>query len=511
VKKSTRRNLRRRKSRIHYRLRDRDWCDQKHAVFGAPNVHYEIADRTRGFGAGGIGAIHELARKTGLVKEIDEALQLLKVHLPYHESDHVLNIAYNTLAGGQCLEDLERLRTDEVYMDALGSQRIPDPTTAGDFCRRFKADDVEALMEAINEVRLRVWAQQPARFFEHAVIEADGTLVDSTGECKEGMDFSYKGTWSYHPLLVSLANTQEPLYLINRSGNRNSQEGATERYDQAIGLCRRAGFERITLRGDTAFSQSEHLDRWDDEGVRFVLGYSASRNLVKSADNLAPACWKRLARPARHDVKTEPRSRPENIKEKAVIEREYKNIRLNHEDVASFSYSPSRAKKDHRIVVVRKNLTIERGERALFEEIRYFFYITNDLDADASQIVYEANDRCNQERLIGQLKGGVHALHAPVDNLVSNWAYSVMASLGWTLKAWFALMLPEKGRWASKHAAEKATVLRMNFQTFVHAFMLLPTQIIRQGRRTIYRVLGWNRWLQVFFRCWDEIRTPLRC
>jgi hypothetical protein len=307
------------------------------------------------------------------------------------------------------------------------------------------------------------------------------------------MDFNRHGEFSYHPLLVSLANTQEPLYLVNRSGNRNSHEGATERYDQAIGLCRRAGFKEITLRGDTAFSQSEHLDRWDDEGVRFVLGYSASGNLVKRADELAPQCWKRLVRPARYEIQTQPRSRPENVKEKAVIEREYKNIRLNHEDVASFSYSPSRAKKDHRIVVVRKNLTIERGETALFDEIRYFFYITNDMDSEASQIVYEANDRCNQERLIGQLKGGVHALHAPVDNLVSNWAYSVMASLAWTLKAWFALMLPEKGRWGEKHAAEKVAVLRMNFQTFIHAFVLLPTQIVRQGRRTIYRVLGWNR------------------
>ena len=480
-------------------------------MFGASNVHYEVADRTRGFGVGGIGAIHELARSTGLVKAIDEALQLLKVHLPYHESDHVLNIAYNALAGGRCLEDLERLRNDEVYMDALGSQRIPDPTTAGDFCRRFEPLDVEALMDAINETRLRVWAQQPLSFFEEAVIEADGTLVDSTGECKEGMDFSFKGTWGYHPLLVSLANTQEPLYLVNRSGNRNSHEGATERYDQAIELCRRAGFKKITLRGDTAFSQSEHLDRWDEEGVRFVLGYSASGNLVKRAEGLAPECWTRLARPARYVIKTEPRRRPENVKEKAVIEREYENIRLNHEDVTCFRYSPSRAKKDHRIVVVRKNLSIERGESVLFDEIRYLFYITNDSDAEASQIVYEANDRCNQERLIGQLKGGVHALHAPVDNLVSNWAYSVMASLAWTLKAWFALMLPEEGRWAEKHAAEKSEVLRMNFQTFIHAFILLPTQIVRQGRRTIYRVLGWNRWLPVFFRCWDQIRTPLRC
>ena len=511
MQKSTRRNLRNRKRRIEARLRDRHWCDQSRPIFGAPNVRYEVSERTRGFGVGGIGAIHELARSLGLVQEIDRALPLLKVHLPYHESDHVLNIAYNTLAGGRCLEDLERLRNDEVYMDALGSQRIPDPTTAGDFCRRFQAHHVEALMDAINEVRLRVWAKQPASFFDHAVIEADGTYVESTGECKQGMDFNRHGEFSYHPLLVSLANTQEPLYLINRSGNRNSQEGATERYNQAIELCRRAGFQSITLRGDTAFSQSEHLDRWDAEGVRFVLGYSASRNLVKMANQLAPACWKRLERPPRHDVKTEPRSRPENVKEKAVIAREYRNIRLKHEEVASFRYSPSRAKKDQRIVVVRKNLSIEQGETVLFDEIRYFFYVTNDLDAPSSQIVYEANDRCNQERLIGQLKGGVHALHAPVDNLVSNWAYSVMASLGWTLKAWFALMLPEKGRWAKKHAAEKATVLRMNFQTFLHAFVLLPTQIVRQGRRTLYRVLAWNRWLHVFFRGWDEIRAPLRC
>lgn len=511
MKQSTRRNLRKRKRRIENRLDNRVGCDQEKAMFGAANVHYEVAERTRGMGVGGIGAIHELARSSGLVKEIDKALQLLKFHVPYHESDHVLNIAYNVLAGGRCLEDLEWLRNDEVYLDALGAQCIPDPTTAGDFCRRFKPHDVEALPDAINEVRLRVWAQQPPAFFEEAVIEADGTLVDSTGECKQGMDFTYKSTWGYHPLLISLANTQEPLYLVNRSGNRNSQEGAAARYDQAISLCRRAGFRRITLRGDTAFSQSEHLDGWDEEGVRFVLGYGAARNLVKTADSLPETAWSRLARPAKYEVKTEPRSRPINVKDQAVIDREYKNIRLLSEDVASFSYSPSRCTKDYRMVVLRKNLSIEQGEEVLFDDIRYFFYITNDLGADASQIVYEANDRCNQERLIDELKNGVRALHAPVDNLVSNWAYSVMASLAWSLKAWFALLLPAKGRWKEKHAAEKEAVLRMTFRTFVNAMMRLPVQIVRQGRRTIFRLLGWNRWLAVFFRGWEQVRTPLRC
>ena len=103
----------------------------------ATNIHYEHADRVRGLSAGGIGALFLLAQKIELVKEIDRNLHLLKRHLPYHESDHVLNIAFNLLAGGQRIEHLELRRNDEVYLDALGAERIPDPTTAGDFCRRF--------------------------------------------------------------------------------------------------------------------------------------------------------------------------------------------------------------------------------------------------------------------------------------------------------------------------------------------------------------------------------------
>lgn len=480
-------------------------------MFGAANVHYEVAERTRGFAVGGIGAIHQMARSTGLIEEIDRRLNLLKVHLPYHESDHVMNLAYNALAGGRCLEDLELLRNDEVYLDALGAQRIPDPTTAGDFCRRFEWYHVEWLMQAINETRLRVWRQQPEAFFEEAVIEADGTMVETTGECKQGMDLSYKGVWGFHPLVVSLANTQEPLYVVNRSGNRPSHEGAAARFDQAIELCRRAGFRRITLRGDTDFSQTEHLDGWDAAEVRFVFGIDAMPNLVNRAQTLPDGAWKRLRRPPKYSVETEPRQRPENVKERIVRERGFKNLRLESEDVAFFDYSPTKCKEIYRVVVVRKNLSVERGEQVLFEDVRYFFYITNDRECEACEIVFEANDRCNQENLLAQLKGGVRALHAPVDTLVSNWAYMVMVSLAWSLKAWFALLLPETGRWKEKHAAEKQAVLRMEFRTFLNAMMRLPAQIVRQGRKTIFRLLGWNRWLPVFFRGWERVRIPLRC
>jgi hypothetical protein len=86
---------------------------------------------------------------------------LLKVHRPYHESDHVLNIAYNALCGGLCLEDIELRRQDEAFLDALGARRIPDPTTEGDFCRRFDELGIRALRQALHDTRHQVWAQNP--------------------------------------------------------------------------------------------------------------------------------------------------------------------------------------------------------------------------------------------------------------------------------------------------------------------------------------------------------------
>ena len=506
-----RKQLIRRKRRIERRLDRNDNRGCQRPMFTAGNIRYEIADRTRAVAPGGIGAMHLMARRLGLVDAIDQHLHLLKVHLPYHESDHVLNNAYNLLAGGTCLEHLELLRNDEVYLDALGARRIPDPTTAGDFCRRFEATDVEILTEVFNETRLAVWRQQDEGFFDEAILDADGTLVETTGECKQGMDIAYDGTWGYHPLIVSLANTGEPLYVVNRSGNRPSEEGAHKYFDRAIALCRRAKFKKITLRGDTAFTQTKHLDRWDDDGVRFVFGIDAMANLYEIAENLPQTAWKPLDREPKHEVKTEPRRRPENVKEQIVQEREFKNVRLAKEHVAEFAYSPTKCKKTYRVVAVWKDLEIVQGQRKLFDDAKCFFYITNDPKTPAEEIVFTANGRCDQENLIGQLKGGVRSLSAPVDNLVSNGAYMVMASLAWSLKAWAALLLPEHGRWKEKHAYEKETLLRMDFATFRRTMIHVPAQIVRTGRRIVYRLLAWNPWQHVFFRLLDQLRLPLRC
>ena len=510
VKKSTRQRLRNGKRRIARRLKNAKCKNRMGPVFTTGKLTYEIAARTSGIAVGGIGAIHRLAHKSGLVQEIDSRLKLLKIHNPYCESDHVLNIAYNILAGGTCLEDLEILRNNENYLDALGATSIPDPTTAGDFCRRFDAIDVEILEDAVNECRLRLWSKQPKAFFEEAIIDADGTIAPTTGECKQGMDMSYKGVWGYHPLVLSLANTDEVLSLRNRSGNRPSQEGAATQYEVAIDLMRRAGFKKVTLRGDSAFSQTTHLDRWNAGSVEFVFGYSATANLVQMADALPQGTWKTLERRKR-EIKTSPRTRPTNVKAEIVKAREYENIRLLGEEYAEFPYQPSECAQTYRMVVVKKNLSREKGEDVLFEEIRYFFYISNKKDFSSKEVIFFANDRGNQERLIDQLKNGVHSMRMPLDNLVSNEAYMVMASLAWTLTAWFALILPETGRWKEKHRAEKHKVLHMSFKSFVNGFIRMPAQIVHSGRRIIYRLLDWNPLRHVFFRAVDAISQRMLC
>jgi Transposase DDE domain group 1 len=496
------------KRRIQRRLDKTNLQGCSKPMMTARNIHYEIGERSRGIGVGGIGAIHSLARQVGLIDALDRRLELLTIHLPYHESDHVLALAYLPLCGGTCLQDLELLRQDEVLLDALGARRLPDPTTAGDFCRRFTADTIQILQDIIDDTRLQVWAKQPAAFFDQAILDMDGFLVETTGQCKHGMDIAYDGTWGYHALVLTLANTGETMRVLNRSGNRPSAEGAAAQADRALQVCFRGGFRSVLMRGDTKFSQTEHLDRWDnDPRVRFIFGFEAKANLVAIAEDLPARAWKPLQRPPRYAVKTQPRQRPDQVKEAVVVARAFENQRLQSEEVAEFNYQPSACRKTYRMVVIRKNISVEKGEKLLFDRIVYFFYITNDWVREADEIVFAANDRCDQENLLAQLAGGVRALRAPVDNLESNWAYMVMTALAWNLKAWWALTLPEPpGRWLERHRAEKRWVLRLEFKTFVNAFVRLPCQILRTGGKLVYRLLSWNPYQRIFFRLVDVLR-----
>jgi hypothetical protein len=515
VKPATLGSLQRREQRIQERLAKSMTQPRPTPMFTARNIHYEVDDRTNAISCAGIGAIHQMVRAIGLIEILDADLHLLKVHQPYHESDHVLNLAYNIISGGKCLEDLERNRTNEVLLDALGTDRTPDPTTAGDFCRRFSTTEpILILMEAINKGRLNVWKQQPAEFFNTAELHVDGTIAATTGECKQGMDMSYDCQWSYHPMAISLAQTKEVLYLVNRSGNRPSHEHAGEYLDKSIELCRKGGFGKILMLGDTDFTQTSRLDGWDDAGdVKFIFGFNAIPKLKQMAAGVLESDWKRLARPARYQVKTQERAKPENVKQRIVRERGYKNLVLVHEDVAEFSYKPGKCTRNYRIVVLRKLISVEKGQEHLFKSYRYFFYITNEREMSAEAVVFKANDRCNQENLIEQLKNGVHAMRNPLDNLHSNWAYMVMVSLAWTLKCWCGLLLPAapKGNCQDKQKEQREALLKMEFKRFVNSLINLPCQIVKTGGKIVYRLLSWNPWAEALVRLSEAMRVPMRC
>jgi hypothetical protein len=479
-------------------------------MIAPPMMQYELGDRVQALSAGGLGVVQELVKQLGLAEAIHEKCPIFKLHLPYSEADHVLNIAYNLLAGGTCLEHLEFRRQDEAYLNALGAERIPDPTTAGDFCRRFNAETIVALQEAFHEPRVKVWQQQPAAFFDLAIIEGDGTMVETDGEHKQDIGVNYKGQWGYHPLLITLANTREVLYVRNRSGNRPSQESAFTDFDRSIALCRRAGFRKIRLRGDTDFSQTEHLDRWHKADVQFVFGMDAMPNLLEIAENLPKAAWQKLRRPQRTTDK--PRARRPNTKEELVVEKGYKNKHLEQEFVAEFDYSPGKCRHTYRMIVLRKQVAVKQGQLTLFDESPYFFYLTNIPASEHSvaEIVGQSNQRCDQENILSQLKQ-FGALSAPLHTLESNWAYMVMATLAWNLKSWLALSLTESGSKPvqAKRRVEKHRLLRMDFSTFRQSLIMIPAQIVRGARYLTYRLLAWTPDLATLFRLHDSVSHPL--
>jgi hypothetical protein len=353
------------------------------------------------------------------------------------------------------------------------------------------------LEECVNRARLKVWQVQPTGFLQEAFIDADGTIAGTGGECKEGMDISYKGIWGYAPLVVSLANTKEVLYLVNRPGNATSQSGSVEWIDRAVALVKPVAGS-VTIRGDTDFSHTEQLDRWAAEGTKFILGIDAHQKLVALAEALENKAWKPFEREPKYEILTEPRPKAFRYKEQVVVEREFENKQLVGEALAEIEYKPAKCGQNYRVIILRKNITVKKGEKALFDEIRYFFYITNRKDKP-EKIVGLANGRCDQENVIEQLKNGVNAMRMPVADLVSNWAYMVIAALAWNLKAWFGLLTPNRERGTE--------LVKMEFRRFLNTILLLPCQVVRTARRVIYRILGYNSWLADFFATWERIAS----
>lgn len=493
----SRQNSARRRRRVEARQRQAGhWSARSEPMLTSQKISYEIGGNVEATPFGGLFAMHRLVTRLGLARAIDASLELLKIHLPYHESDHVLTLAYSVLTGGTRLEDVDRLRNDVPLMNGLGAGLLPDPTTVGDFLRRFSEADIVALMDAVNSVRPQLWAGRGADLLgEVAYLDVDGTIVPTTGELKQGMDISYKGIWGYAPLLVTLANTREVLYLVNRPGNAPSHLDAAAWIDKAIDLVAPYA-KRVCVRGDTDFALTANFDRWARQ-VDFVLGTDNIAALRTRADALPQKAWQRLERPAPYENTTgTTRARRHNRKQEVVKQREFVNLRLNHEDVAEFDYQPTKCARAYRVVVLRKNISRMKGEQALLDEIRYFFYFTTyggDTHTPA-RIVELANERCDQENIHGQLKSGLGALRAPVDDLLSNWAYMLIAALAWNIKSWHAMMMHRKN--------DQHGFVRMEFKRFLDTVIRIPAMVLARARAIVIRLVAYTVNLDRFFSAW---------
>ena len=486
--KNSKRNLAARQKELAERL-DRSWQPQReHPVLESGNIHYEVSGRVKAVNCGGLGMLQEVVAAAGLRAAIDDKVRVLKRHLPYHESDHILSLAYTILSGGRCLGDLDARRENVAFLDAVGARRIPDPTTSGDFLLRFEDEStVMSLMDAINRARSAVWRTRPQSERQLAVIDVDGTIAETQGRCKERMDMSYNGRWGFGPLVVSLANSREVLYAVNRPASRPSHDGASTWIDHAIRWAReQAGFQRIRLRGDTDFSLTEHFDRWNASDVEFVFGIDAHRSFVKRAQGLAEKAWRPLER--RSKKRKTQRRRSKNVRQEVVERKGFRDLKLEQEHVAEIAYRPKKAQTTYRMIVLRKKIRVMEGQLQLEDKVAYFFYVTNVSKARLSTaaVVRENNQRCDQENLIEQLKNGVEGTRFPVREFYANWVYLIIAALAWNIKAWAGLLLPE--------TMGARNLLRMEFRRFLNEIVLVPAHVLKTGRRLVYRLLEVNRW-----------------
>jgi hypothetical protein len=467
-------------------------------MFGTGRATLEVSQKTSAIHCGGIGIIRELVNGFDIPDMINEHVNVLKRHKPYFESDHILNIAYNIVCGGTCLEDIELLRNNEAYLDAMSTQRIPDPTTAGDFLRRFKLEDILSLSSLIENVNVRVAKHAlNSEMKALGIIDVDGKIQATTGECKEKMDIAYTGAWGFSVLLLTEATTGMHLNVVNRPGNALSQEGAAEWMNRSIDTARQI-FRRVIMRGDSAFSLTKEFDAWSDASVDFIFGYDAHPNMVNIAENLEKYRWKRLSHKKEAPGATH-RRKKKRVKKAAVARREYRTLTQTKEYVSEFMYRPGKCDRDYRVIVIKKNMKVTEGQHYLFDDYRYFFYITNMIKESPEELVHLIRGRCNHENKIEQMANGVHALKMPTAEFDANWAYMLIGVLAWNLKIYAALMIPDK--------SISAVLIKCEYKYFQNAFINIPCQILHTGRKLVYRFLNYSVMVDAMFRLLGRLRS----
>lgn len=480
------------------------WPETEGRVMRHPLLHLESDPRGEMTHYGGLVLAQQFVRRFRVAKRLDSALRLFKRHAPYHESDHVLALAYTLYADGTCLEDQSALQGSEAVRRLVGACRIPDPTTAGDFLRRFRTvHDVEQLSGVIDEVQEAVWSKLARRVRrrrkkeEFVLVDLDGHIKPLYGAQKEGADFSYDGRWSYQPLVVTLGGSGECLKVVNQPGSSRSSDAAAKAVREVLPRVKRH-FLNAVVRGDTDFDRSDIFKAVMAKKAYFAIGgrlYSKRAALVEA---ISQESWKPFVPRSSREKRSGPsrQVRTANYRRNKAGDRRYRTLRTVKQWVSEIAYQPHGLDSACRMIV-RRILVEERdGQGALFEHFRYRLVLTNlPRSYTPWQVVDLTYQRCDQENVIEQFGTGIAGWRMPVAEFMGNSAWLEIARLAWNLGKWIAqIALP-------------SDVVRWEWKRFRRHFVYIAAKVLKEGRSLVVRLAGSHRYLPDILTAHARLQT----
>ena len=463
-------------------------------MFRQPRLHVGL-ESSETTALGGLALAVRLAARLRMPQSIDGHLALLRSRRPFHESDHVMTHVYNLFAGGTAIEDIVDLQHSEPVRRMLGTSRIPDPTTAGDFLRRFDEPAIRALDRAIDEIQELAWRRRDGvKKLELGVVDLDSHLHHVFGHQKEGADFTREGGFGFHPLVISLAETQECLRLVNRPGNVACSEGAAHELRELVPMLHRR-FKSVLVRGDSAFACQEIFDVCDQNGLSFAMVSATQQNFAALADALGERCWRPFRALEASPSQGQTRRRGRDLRRQRARARGMRDLRLEKQWIAEIPYTPARSERSYRLIIRRQRIE-ESKQGELFQLWRYRYVLSN-LPASVSteEVVRLTYRRCDQENVIEQLQNGVAAMRMPTGGFHANWAYLVCARLAHNMKSWLAMLaLPRE-------------VMRWEWKRFRKAFVYVAARIVCSARQHLLRLADSHRFATTLQRAIVRLQT----
>jgi hypothetical protein len=480
------------------------WPETEGRVMRHPLLHLESDPRGEITHYGGLVLAQQFVRRFGVAQRLDQAVVLFKRHAPYYESDHILALAYTLYTDGTCLEDQAALQGSEAVRRLVGGCRIPDPSTAGDFLRRFRtAQDVERLSGVTDEVQEAVWSELPRQVRrrrkkqEFALVDLDGHIKPVYGVQKEGADFSYDGRWSYQPLVVSLGGSGECLKVVNQPGSARPSDAAAKALREVLPQVRRH-FRHALVRGDTDFDRSDIFTTAMDEGAYFAIAARLYPKRAALAQAIAEENWKAFVPRAERAKRSGPsrRGRTANFRRQKAAERRYRRLRTVKQWVSEIDYQPPGLSAACRMIVRRVLIEETDGQGALFTHFRYRLVFTNlPRSYTPGQVVDITYQRCDQENVIEQLGQGIAGWRMPVAEFMGNSAWLQIARLAWNL-----------GKWIAQVALPKE-VVRWEWKRFRRHFVYIAAKVLKSGRCLVVRLAGSHRFLPDILTAHARLQT----